>query len=105
MREEKRRRGEEKGMNANGLLQEELKGKQVIQVACGAHHTAALTARGRLWLWGDNSKDQAFVVEASEISPVPKLVEVSPPPLPFSSPLLVLFSAAIRSHNDSSSIP
>ena len=79
MRDEKRRRREEKGMNTNGLLQEELKGKKVIQVACGAHHTAALTARGRLWLWGDNSKYQAFVVEASEISPFPKLVEVSPP--------------------------
>lgn len=32
--------------------------KSAVQIACGAHHTAAVTKRGDLLLWGDNSHGQ-----------------------------------------------
>eukprot|EP00026_Physarum_polycephalum_P001808 Phypoly_transcript_01811.p1 GENE.Phypoly_transcript_01811~~Phypoly_transcript_01811.p1 ORF type:complete len:813 (+),score=146.93 Phypoly_transcript_01811:168-2606(+) len=51
----------------------DLQPEKVVQIACGAHHTAALTASGKLWIWGDNSKDQTFL--GGEICLRPKLVE------------------------------
>lgn len=31
---------------------EPLENERVVQVACGQHHTAALTERGEVWVWG-----------------------------------------------------
>lgn len=35
-----------------------LLGKKVINVACGSFHTAALTASGEVYCWGDNANGQ-----------------------------------------------
>lgn len=35
-----------------------LKGQKVVQVACGGHHTAAITSDGNLWIWGRGADGQ-----------------------------------------------
>ena len=40
------------------LVTGSLTGKKVVQVACGSHHTMALTSDGDIYAWGQNSSGQ-----------------------------------------------
>ncbi|XP_054284116.1 secretion-regulating guanine nucleotide exchange factor-like [Macrosteles quadrilineatus] len=44
----------------------------VVQVACGQHHTLALTSDGRLLGWGDNRRGQ--LGEGTSLIPTPQLI-------------------------------
>lgn len=41
----------------------ELSDYRIVQVACGGHHTAALTDEGKVWMWGfdDDGKSESAI--------------------------------------------
>ncbi|XP_061107095.1 probable E3 ubiquitin-protein ligase HERC4 isoform X2 [Conger conger] len=49
-----------------------LNGRHVIQVACGDHHTIALSRDGQLFTWGENSNGQLGQGEGGRSSETPK---------------------------------
>jgi hypothetical protein len=54
-------------------LIQRLKNKRVVQIACGGRHSAAVTADGLLYMWGDGSMGQ-LGLKGTESSYHPKLV-------------------------------
>ena len=47
----------------------------VVQISCGASHTAVLTSSGQIYCWGDNRKHQCSKLDQSVIS-APSLVPI-----------------------------
>ncbi len=52
-----------------------LKGKAIVQLACGGYHTAALNAKGELYTWGWNHYGQLGYETATDDITVPTLVK------------------------------
>ncbi|XP_050971397.1 probable E3 ubiquitin-protein ligase HERC4 [Labeo rohita] len=52
-----------------------LNNRQVIQIACGDHHSMALTKGGQLFVWGENSHGQLGLGKDHPSSPSPQHVE------------------------------
>ena len=56
-------------------LVKSLLGKQVNQVACGAHHTLALLDNGWVYGWGWNSQGQLGFTSNDPCVPSPKRID------------------------------
>lgn len=58
-------------------IQAALSGKKLVKVACGGHHTVALTTEGEVYAWGYNSCGQVGSGNTTNQS-TPRKVELSP---------------------------
>lgn len=60
-------------------------GKDVVDIACGGHHSAAVCDNGELYCWGDSSNGQCGIGE-DKSSFIPALVKFDPDLLPTTRP-------------------
>ncbi|XP_063166473.1 E3 ISG15--protein ligase HERC5-like [Candoia aspera] len=57
-------------------LLKELGNKQIVQIACGDHHSMALSKGGELFVWGQNEHGQLGVGREMDLIKEPQLVQV-----------------------------
>ncbi|XP_007439326.3 E3 ISG15--protein ligase HERC5-like, partial [Python bivittatus] len=55
-------------------LLKELRNKQIVQIACGDHHSMALSKGGELFVWGQNEHGQLGVGREMDLTEEPQLV-------------------------------
>uniref|UniRef100_A0A8B9EEK2 HECT-type E3 ubiquitin transferase n=1 Tax=Anser cygnoides TaxID=8845 RepID=A0A8B9EEK2_ANSCY len=56
-------------------LVEELGNREIVQIACGDHHSMALSRGGELFTWGQNAYGQLGVGRQVTLTPKPQLVK------------------------------